>query len=255
MCPIDHSVRPAVGFRGGRKEGEKRLRQFLKAKLSRYDSERNEPSAHATSDLSPYLHFGQISSLETALQVHDYAAQHKLLPEAYLEELIVRRELAFNYCRSVADPAALANLPEWAQETMRQHARDNRSTVYTSEELLTARTHDDLWNATQQEMLLRGKIHGYYRMYWGKKILEWSPTYESAVKIMIDIHGHYALDGRDPNTFTNVLWCFGLHDRPWPERPIFGKIRYMSLEGMRRKTDTQAYIDEIARLKRKQKPS
>lgn len=247
-CQINHAVQPSISFRGGRLQAERLLHHFLQNNLRRFDSCRNEPSEHATSHLSPYLHFGQISSLEIALAVQDYATKHKLMPEGYLEELIVRRELAFNYCRVAEDPASLRNLPEWCQETMRKHAADERDPVYTSEQLTRAETYDQLWNATQREMLLRGKIHGYYRMYWGKKILEWSRTYQEAVQTMIDIHGHYALDGRDPNTFTNVLWCFGLHDRAWAERPIFGKIRYMSLEGMRRKTDTQAYIDEIRGL-------
>ena len=133
---------------------------------------------------------------------------------------------------------------------MAKHAIDVRDPLYTPEQIMGAETSDELWNATQKEMLLRGKIHGYYRMYWGKKILEWSRGYQEAVDLMVDIHGHYALDGRDPNTFTNILWCFGLHDRAWGERAIFGKLRYMSLEGMKRKTDTQAYIDEINAVER-----
>jgi deoxyribodipyrimidine photo-lyase len=200
--------------------------------------------------MSPYLHFGQISSLEIALAVKAHAAEHKLIADTYLEELIVRRELAFNYARNVEDPGRLENLPEWCQLTMRKHANDKRDPAYTPAQLERAETYDELWNATQKEMLFRGKIHGYYRMYWGKKILEWSRTYQEAVDIMIDMHGRYALDGRDPNTYTNVLWCFGLHDRAWSERPIFGKIRYMSLEGMKRKTDTDAYIEEIRVLEK-----
>jgi deoxyribodipyrimidine photo-lyase len=120
--------------------------------------------------------------------------------------------------------------------------------VYTSEEFERARTHDALWNACQKEMLLRGKIHGYYRMYWGKKVIEWSKTCEEALETMIYLHDRYAIDGRDPNTYTNILWCFGLHDRPWIERPVFGQIRWMSLDGMKRKTDVDAYLREIAYL-------
>ena len=131
---------------------------------------------------------------------------------------------------------------------MQKHALDKRDPVYTPEQMERAETYDQLWNATQKEMILRGKIQGYYRMYWGKKIIEWSRDYEQAARLMIDLHGRYALDGRDPNTFTNILWCFGLHDRPWPERSIFGKMRFMSLEGMKRKTDTGAYIEEIRRM-------
>ena len=122
--------------------------------------------------------------------------------------------------------------------------------MYSYKQLESAKTYDPLWNATQKEMLLRGKIHGYYRMYWGKKIIEWSRHYQGAADTMIEIHDQFALDGRDPNTYTNILWCFGLHDRAWGERPIFGKLRYMSLDGLQRKTDTQAYIDEIKEMER-----
>jgi deoxyribodipyrimidine photo-lyase len=249
-CDIDHSVPPSTRYGGGRVPAERLLDHFLEHNLRRYDKGRNQPSEHATSELSPYLHFGQISSLEIALAVQAYAKKHKLIPDAYLEELIVRRELAFNYCRYVDDPGSLTNLPEWCQENMRKHARDKREHVYTTKQFEDAETGDELWNATQNEMRLRGKIHGYYRMYWGKKIIEWSRTYEDAAQTMIDIHTKYALDGRDPNTYTNILWCFGLHDRPWFERPVFGSMRYMSLEGMKRKTDTAAYIAEIMQLEK-----
>ena len=247
-CEIDHTVRPSTAFTGGRLQAEKLLSHFLEHNLSRYARHRNEPSEHATSDLSPYLHFGQISSLEIALAVKQYALGHKLIANEYLEELIVRRELAFNYTRFVDDPGRLENLPEWCQKTMAEHTRDKRDPSYTRQQLERAETYDELWNATQKELLLRGKIHGYYRMYWGKKIIEWTRHYQDAADIMIDFHGSYALDGRDPNTYTNVLWCFGLHDRPWTDRPIFGQLRYMSLDGMKRKTNTKAYIDEIRYL-------
>ena len=167
------------------------------------------------------------------------------MADEYLEELIVRRELAFNYARFVSNPGSLENLPDWCRLTMKKHASDKRDPVYSAQQLIDGKTYDELWNATQKEMLLRGKIHGYYRMYWGKKILEWTPDYQQAADIMIEIHDRFALDGRDPNTYTNILWCFGLHDRAWGERPIFGKMRYMSLEGLKRKTDTEAYIREI----------
>jgi deoxyribodipyrimidine photo-lyase len=200
--------------------------------------------------MSPYLHFGHISSLEIALAVEAYARKHKLIAEEYLEELIVRRELAFNYARFVENPGSLQNLPDWCRQTMEKHARDKRDPMYSYKQLESAKTYDPLWNATQKEMLLRGNIHGYYRMYWGKKIIEWSRHYQGAADTMIEIHNQFALDGRDPNTYTNILWCFGLHDRAWGERPIFGKLRYMSLEGLQRKTDTQAYIDEIKEMER-----
>ena len=205
-----------MSFKGGRLEAERRLKDFLHSNLRRYANGRNEPSEHATSGMSPYLHFGQISALEIALRVQAYADAHKLIATEYLEELIVRRELAFNYARFVENPGDLKNLPDWCQQNMRKHERDKREPLYTREQLETAATYDELWNATQREMLERGKIHGYYRMYWGKKIIEWTRGYQEAADLMIDLHGRYALDGRDPNTYTNILWCFGLHDRPWP---------------------------------------
>jgi deoxyribodipyrimidine photo-lyase len=251
-CEIEHTVKPSTAFRGGRKEVESRLSRFLEHSLRRYPNGRNEPSEHATSNMSPYLHFGHVSALELALEVKRYAAEHKLIDEEYLEELIVRRELAFNYCRYTSEseggPGQLTHLPDWARKTLGEHARDTRNPLYTREEFEKARTHDSLWNATQKEMLFRGKIHGYYRMYWGKKIIEWSPTCQDALETMIYLHDRYALDGRDPNTYTNILWCFGLHDRPWTERPVFGQIRWMSLDGMKRKTDVDAYLREIGYL-------
>lgn len=254
-CDIDHTVAPSTEYRGGRLIVEKQLQHFLKANLARYDKDRNDPASHATSDMSPYLHFGQISALELALAVQDYAADHDIDASAYLEELIVRRELAFNFARFTCDlpnHGGLNSLPDWAQKTLAKHDKDARDSIYTPKELETARTHDTLWNATQKELLLRGKIHGYYRMYWGKKIIEWSRSHEQAFDTMVHLHDRYALDGRDPNTYTNILWCFGLHDRPWTERPIFGMIRWMSLEGMKRKTGVDAYVREIAYLENQQ---
>ncbi len=249
-CEIDHSVKPSLAYEGGRLAAERLLTNFLERNLKRYAKERNQPAAHATSHMSPYLHFGQMSSLEIALATNEYAGKHKLIADEFLEELIVRRELAFNYARFVERPDRLENLPNWCQETMRLHEFDRKEYTYTPEQIEFAQTGDALWNATQKEMLLRGKIHGYYRMYWGKRILEWTPKYQDAVDIMVDIHGKYALDGRDPNTFTNILWCFGLHDRAWAERPIYGKLRYLSSDGMKRKTNTTAYIEEITQLER-----
>ena len=221
------------------------MRHFLKSNLKRYATDRNQPAAHATSGLSPYLHFGHLSSLEVALRARDYALQQELVADEFIEELVVRRELAFNFARFSDDPESLANLPDWARATLAKHAGDPRQPTYTYEEFEQARTHDPLWNAAQQELLLRGKIHGYYRMYWGKKIIEWSPTPADAMRTMIDLHDRYALDGRDPNTYTGILWCFGLHDRPWTERAIFGMIRWMSYDGMRRKTNSEGYLKEV----------
>jgi len=247
-CAIDHRVPPSVAFHGGRIEAEKHLEHFLEHSLRRYARDRNEPSRHATSNLSPYLHFGHISSLEIALAVKEHAHRHHLIADEFLEELIVRRELAFNFARFATNVESFDDLPDWCKLNMKKHAADKREVTYSLARFEAAETHDPLWNATQKELLLRGKIHGYYRMYWGKKIIEWSPTCEDALHTMIHLHDRYALDGRDPNTYTNILWCFGLHDRPWTSRPVFGTFRWMSFEGMKRKTDIQAYIDEINQL-------
>jgi len=245
-CEIDHSVALSAEFHGGSREAERRLKYFLENNLRRYAKTSNRPSEKSTSGLSPYLHFGHISSLEIALAVKKYAEEHKLIVEEFLEELIVRRELAFNFARFGPMPDSLGALPDWARATLRKHARDKRDPIYTRDQFERAETYDALWNATQREMLRDGKIHGYYRMYWGKKIIEWSATHQEALDTMIYLHDKYALDGRDPNTYANILWCFGLHDRPWAERPIFGMVRYMSLEGMKRKTDVEGYIHPSA---------
>lgn len=249
-CDIDHDVKPSTCFRGGSAAAHQRLDHFLTRSLARYEAGRNEPSEHATSNLSPYLHFGHISSLEAALAAEDYAVSQHLSAASFLEELIVRRELAFNFARFTPKLDSLEALPDWAIKTLHKHASDPREQASTREQMERGETYDPLWNATQKELLLRGKIHGYYRMYWGKKIIEWSKTHEDALRLMIDLHDRYALDGRDPATYTNILWCFGLHDRPWSERPIFGQVRYMNFAGMKRKTNIAAYIDEIESVER-----
>lgn len=237
-----------VASAGGSSIAHQKLRYFLKHNLRRYANSSKQPSENATSGLSPYLHFGHISALEVALAVRHYALENKLLPDEFLEELIVRRELAFNFARFAENPASLDSLPAWARKTLSAHARDKREFLYSRDQFEQAQTHDVLWNAAQQELLVTGKIHGYYRMYWGKKIIEWSRTPEEALATAIYLNDHYALDGRDPNSYANILWCFGMHDRPWVERPVFGQVRYMSYEGMRRKTDVDSYIRSIEYL-------
>jgi len=249
-CEIDHSVAPSSLYRGGRKAALRRLDEFLDQRLRRYNADKNEPAAHATSELSPYLHPGYISALEIALRVHEHQKEHQTAAEAFLEELIVRRELAFNFAWNTGRVDSLEELPEWVRKTLHLHRKDEREYTYTRAQFEAASTADDLWNAAQKELLLRGKIHGYYRMYWGKKIIEWSKTHEDALATMIYLNDKYALDGQDPNTYTNILWCFGLHDRPWGERPVFGMIRYMGRSGMERKTDAKAYLREIEHLER-----
>ncbi len=248
-CEINHGIAPSTAFRGGAEQARRRLGWFLERNLKRYAEERNQPAAHATSNLSPYLHFGMISPLEVALAVERYGLEHGMGTEEYLEEMIVRRELAFNFARYAGPQVeCLSSLPDWARATLRKHAADVRDPVYKREQFELAQTHDDIWNAAQTEMRWRGKIHGYYRMYWGKKIIEWSPTCQDALETMIYLHDRYAVDGRNPNTYTGILWCFGLHDRPWTERPIFGQIRYMSYDGMKRKTDWTSYLREMQHL-------
>jgi deoxyribodipyrimidine photo-lyase len=246
-CEINQQVAPSTTFKGGALEAERRLKLFMERNLKRYASDRNQPASHATSNLSPYLHFGMISALDVALAVQSYGIEHNLSTAEFLEEMIVRRELSFNFARYAGPQVeCLSSLPDWARKTLLQHAVDERKPNYTRDQFEQADTHDDIWNATQKELLLRGKMHGYYRMYWGKKIIEWSNTCQDALETMIYLHDKYALDGRDPNTYTGILWCFGLHDRPWVERPVFGQIRFMSYDGMKRKTDAASYLREIA---------
>ena len=193
------------------------------------------------------MHFGQISVQEVALAVRSATRAPQEHRDAFLEELIVRRELAFNFCRFNPHQRTLASLPAWAQATLAAHAEDPRPHVYSPKEFEAARTHDDLWNAIQAELLTTGLMFGYYRMYWGKKIIEWSRTVDEAQQTMIFLHEKYALDGRNANTYSNILWCFGKHDRPWAERPVFGKVRYMSRAGMETKTDVPGYLDRVNR--------
>ncbi len=247
-CEIDHGVAPALGFRGGRREALRRLAAFLDSGLARYSQQKNDPAARATSDLSPYLRSGVVSALEIALAAGERARAEKLIADEFLEEMIVRRELAFNFARYAPSIDSLEALPAWARKTLDAHRSDRREALYSLEQFESASTGDALWNATQLELLLRGKIHGYYRMYWGKKIFEWSATPEEALGTMLYLNNRYALDGQNPASFASILWCLGLHDRPWPQRPIYGAIRSMSRAGMDRKTDVPAYIAGIEAL-------
>lgn len=246
-CAIDHGVRPSLVYRGGYTQARARLDRFIAGPLHAYGTARNQPGAETTSRLSPYLHFGQISVQEIALAARDATRAPQEHRDAFLEELIVRRELGYNFCRFNPNHRSLVALPAWAQATLDVHAADPRPFLYSPEEFEAARTHDCLWNAIQAELLTTGLMFGYYRMYWGKKILEWSRTPAEAQATMIGLHEKYALDGRNPNTYSNILWCFGKHDRPWFERPVFGKVRYMSLGGMEAKTDVAGYVDRVNR--------
>ncbi len=243
---IKREARKVDFFHGGTSEAKKRLRLFIEQKLEKYPDLRNDPTADCLSNLSPYLHFGQISPLSVALEVMATGSQ---AADVFLEELIVRRELSLNYVFYNPHYDSFEGLPAWAKKTLHEHTKDPRSYLYSLEELEEARTHDPYWNAAQLEMVITGKMHGYMRMYWGKKILEWTRTPEEAFQIALYLNNKYELDGRDPNGFVGVAWCFGLHDRPWPERHIFGKVRYMNESGLRRKFDADAYVRLIENLK------
>ena len=235
---IDHYVKPVPNFHGGTKEAKERLEAFIEKKLERYNDLRNDPNEDYLSNLSPYLHFGQISSLYIALQVNQHSSSGM---EAFLEELIVRRELSMNFVHFNQHYDSFAGLQVWARHTLVEHKGDPREYMYSLEELEQAQTHDPYWNAAQREMVISGKMHGYMRMYWGKKILEWTANPEEAFSIALYLNNKYELDGRDANAFTGVAWCFGKHDRPWGRRPIFGNVRYMSSEGLKRKFDAAKY--------------
>jgi deoxyribodipyrimidine photo-lyase len=214
----------------------------LDNKLSDYADGRNDPAREGQSSLSPYLHFGQIAAQRVALDVEDAPAGQKA-KEAFLEELIIRRELADNFCYYNPYYDAFAGFPQWARKTLDEHRDDFREYLYTLAQFEQAQTHDNLWNAAQREMVKTGKMHGYLRMYWAKKILEWTPSPEKALEVAIYLNDRYELDGRDPNGYTGIAWSLGgVHDRAWGERKVFGKIRYMSYNGCKSKFDVAAYI-------------
>ena len=231
------------GMNPGSTAAQRQLRRFLDEKLAAYDDSRNDPAQNGQSDLSPYLHFGQLSAQRVFLEIVQ-AGPLRQSQEAFLEELIVRRELADNFCHYNPDYDNSKGFPAWAQETLKKHRDDRRPLLYDAVELAEARTHDPAWNAAQRQMVETGKMHGYMRMYWAKKILEWTSDPDTALTVAIALNNRYSLDGRDPNGYAGVAWSIGgVHDRPWSERTIFGKIRYMNAAGLRRKfKNLDAYI-------------
>jgi deoxyribodipyrimidine photo-lyase len=240
-----HGVSEVAGYRGGTREAEKRLRRFLNDRLPCYATDRNEPTPYTTTELSAHLHFGHISPLTIALAVRDSGTSPENI-DALLEELIVRRELAINFVARNRDYDRLAGCPEWARKTLTKHTRDLRPVLYNNHVMEAGDTHDPLWNAAQKEMILTGRMHNYLRMYWAKKILEWTPSAETAFDIALDLNDRYEMDGRDPNGYAGVAWAIGgKHDRPWPERPIFGTVRFMRYESTRRKFDSAAYMERV----------
>ena len=235
-------------YRGGPAEAQRRLRRFLDERLTHYAEERNEPTPYRTTELSAHLHFGHIGPLTIALAARATGGDPRCI-EVLLEELIVRRELAVNFTWRNPQYDSLAGCPRWALETLARHRDDRRPHIYTKEQFEAAETRDPLWNAAQMEMVLTGRMHNYLRMYWAKKILEWTPDAETAHAIALDLNDRYEMDGRDPNGYEGVAWAIGgKHDRPWPERPIFGAVRFMSYESTRKKFDSASYIARVREI-------
>lgn len=258
--PIDHAVGP-VDRPGGTDAARRRLAGFLDEDLSRYGERRNEPEADAASGLSPWLHFGHVSAHEIFAAI---ARREEWSPaslsdevdgkrhgwwglsepaEAFLDELVTWREIGFNRCAHTDDYDRYESLPDWARETLAEHASDEREHVYDLAAFDAAATHDELWNAAQVQLRREGRIHNYLRMLWGKKILHWTESPRDALAVMVELNNRYALDGRDPNSWSGIFWCLGRYDRAWgPERPVFGKVRYMSSDSTRRKYEVDGYI-------------
>jgi deoxyribodipyrimidine photo-lyase len=241
---------PVTWCEPGERAARAALDGFIRRRLGGYDTARNDPTLPGQSDLSPYFHFGQLAPQRAALAAAS-AAVADADREAFLEELIVRRELSDNCCHYNHRYDQWDGLPEWGRRTLEDHAGDPRDHLYDLDAFEAARTHDPLWNAAQTELVVRGKMHGYMRMYWAKKILEWTRDPGEALDVSIALNDRYSLDGRDPNGYVGCAWSVGgLHDRPWTERPVFGKIRYMNANGCRRKFKVDRYIDAMARLRR-----
>ncbi|HTQ95862.1 MAG TPA: hypothetical protein VMH89_03600 [Candidatus Acidoferrum sp.] len=262
--PIDHSVRP-VALRGGQDAARSQMELFFEKKFNEYAEHRNEPENDVASGLSPYLHFGHISVHEifSVLAKKEKWEPDKLAlrgngsregwwnmspaAEAFLDELVTWREVGYNFASHRRDYDQYESLPAWAQKTLQEHAKDEREFVYGLEEFENAKTHDALWNAAQTQLVREGKIHNYLRMLWGKKILEWTRSAEEAARIMIELNNKYAVDGRNPNSYSGIFWVLGRYDRPWgPERPVFGTIRYMSSANTARKVAVKNYVREYS---------
>jgi len=246
---INSFGKPNEFYPAGIKNADDQLRNFLTGGLNGYSAKRNDPNLDNQSNLSPYLHFGNISAQRVALNAKEAFWSPDDI-NAFLEELIVRRELAENYCFYNENYDSVAGAHDWAKKTIEEHRDDTREYIYGFDEFERARTHDELWNAAQKEMLITGKMHGYMRMYWAKKILEWTPDVETAFDTALALNDKYSLDGRDPNGYTGVAWSIcGVHDRAWQNRPVFGKIRYMNYNGCRSKFSVDRYIQKIKDLK------
>jgi deoxyribodipyrimidine photo-lyase len=232
-------------FYGGTSEAKKRFDDFLKNHGRHYAKNSNQPQTNDISHMGPYLHFGQISPLYLALKIREAKGISEDVKEKFLEQLIVRRELSSNFVYYQPGYDRYSCLPGWAAETLSTHLEDKREYVYNRKQLESAKTHDPYWNASMKEMKHTGYMHNYMRMYWAKKVIEWSKSPETAFRTLLDLNNKYFIDGRDPNSYAGVAWAFGLHDRPWKERPIFGKVRYMAAGGLERKCDIKAYVKKV----------
>jgi deoxyribodipyrimidine photo-lyase len=264
--PIDHRVSVVRRTVGGETAGRKVLEQFVKESLGRYATDRNDPDAHATSGLSPYLHFGHIGAhevFETVTRAEGFSETNlqarggkregfwgvRPPAEAFLEQLVTWREIGFNMCVHRPDEyMRYESLPAWAQRTLDEHTPDRRPVMYTRDAMEEARTGDAVWNAAQRELLRDGRIHNYLRMLWGKRVLEWTASPREAIDVLIELNDKYALDGRDPNSYSGIFWIFGRYDRPWaPVRPIYGSVRYMSSTNTLKKLDMKKYLVEYGK--------
>lgn len=245
---LDRSVPAVPSAVGGTSAGKAVLKKFIDCHLDGYAANRNQPQTDYVSHMGQYLHFGQLSPVYVALQIRSARPRGGPDVEAYLEELIVRRELAQNFVHFTPDYDRYSGLPRWARQTLMRHRPDPRDPAYTRGKLEAAQTHDPYWNAAMREMVHTGYMHNYMRMYWGKKILEWSVTPETAYRTALYLNNKYLIDGRDPNSFAGVAWVFGRHDRPWQERPIYGMVRCMVATGLERKCDPEAYVRKVDQL-------
>jgi deoxyribodipyrimidine photo-lyase len=245
---LDPTVQPVTNLTGGTKQGLEVLRRFVSERLAKYSERRNRPELDATSRLSPYLHFGHLGPHTVALAVREAALPFGE-PEAFLEQLIVRRELAINFVRFNPNYDSLECMEAWADRSFALHCGDPRPVSYSERQFENAETHDPLWNAAQCQMVTAGWMHNYMRMYWAKKILEWSPSVAAAFHTALRLNDRYQLDGRDPNGYAGVAWAIlGKHDRAWSERPVFGKVRYMSFASTSRKFDSKSYVEQVSAL-------
>ncbi|XP_044074459.1 CPD photolyase isoform X2 [Siniperca chuatsi] len=245
---VDRAVGMPEWAKPGTKAGIAMLESFIDVRLKQFDTQRNDPNAAALSQLSPWIRFGHLSAQRVALQVQSRGKNAGQSVSSFIEELVVRRELTDNFCFYNKKYDSVEGAYEWAQKTLKDHAKDERPYLYTREQLEKAKTHDKLWNAAQLQMVTEGKMHGFLRMYWAKKILEWTSSPEEALSIALYLNDRYELDGQDPNGFVGCMWSIcGIHDQGWAERPVFGKIRYMNYKGCLRKFD-------VARFERKYCP-